>query len=147
MQIGSRVGLARVLARGGDRVGAERELRAILPGSTRFPAMRFSVLGLLATLLVAEGRAADALAAAEEAVALLEERGSVEEDEALVRLAHAEALWALGRQPAAVATIDRARRHLLERAAKISGESLRASFLERVPENARTLALARAWAP
>jgi hypothetical protein len=64
---------------------------------------------------------------------------------AFVRLAHAEALHATGAHDAARDAITRARAYLLEVAGKIADPSYRASFLEQVPENARTLALASAW--
>jgi hypothetical protein len=40
----------------------------------------------------------------------------------------------------------RVRAHLLERASKIGDPEFRRSFLERIPEHARTIELARAWA-
>ncbi len=57
---------------------------------------------------------------------------------------YAEALHASGDGRAASAILA-ARAHLLERAAKIRDPILRRSFLERVPENARTVARAREW--
>ena len=41
--------------------------------------------------------------------------------------------------------IESARKRLLQRAERISRPAWRASFLERVPENARTLSLAHEW--
>jgi 2-methylisocitrate lyase-like PEP mutase family enzyme len=64
---------------------------------------------------------------------------------AFVRLAHAEALHATGAHGAARDAIARARAYLLAVADKIADPGYRASFLEQVPENARTLALASAW--
>jgi hypothetical protein len=64
---------------------------------------------------------------------------------ALVRLARAEALHAIGALDAARAAIGEARTWLHAVAAKIQDPAYRASFLEAVPENARILALARAW--
>ncbi len=66
---------------------------------------------------------------------------------AFVRLAHAEALHATGAADAARVAIGAgagaAARH---RRLGSSSRAYRASFLEEVPENARTLALAAAWA-
>jgi hypothetical protein len=62
-----------------------------------------------------------------------------------VRLAHAEALHATGARDAAARAIADARARLLAIAGRIAAPDYRASFLEAVPENARTLALARAW--
>jgi hypothetical protein len=64
---------------------------------------------------------------------------------AFVRLAHAEALAAAGDQPAACAAITVARARLLAIADRIPDPDYRKSFLEEVPENARTLALASLW--
>ena len=61
------------------------------------------------------------------------------------RLVHAEALFAVGEKERAAEAIGVARERLLENAAKIGDASYKKSFLESVPENARTLALARAW--
>ncbi|KYF54461.1 hypothetical protein BE08_12935 [Sorangium cellulosum] len=58
---------------------------------------------------------------------------------------HAEALAASGDMRRARAAIALGRDRLLERAGKIANRAWRACFLENVPENARTLALARAW--
>jgi eukaryotic-like serine/threonine-protein kinase len=62
-----------------------------------------------------------------------------------VRLARAEALHATGAIDAARAAIDDARARLYGLAEKIPDLAYRRSFLERVPENARTLVLAGAW--
>jgi hypothetical protein len=64
---------------------------------------------------------------------------------AFVRLAHAEALHATGDLDAARRAIADARTHLLATAGKIPDPASRQSFLDSVPENARTLALARTW--
>jgi hypothetical protein len=64
---------------------------------------------------------------------------------AFVRLAHAEALHATSAHDAARRAIADARARLLVIADKIADPGYKASFLERVPENARTLALAHAW--
>jgi hypothetical protein len=64
---------------------------------------------------------------------------------AFVRLARAEALHAAGALDAARAAIADARARLVAIADTISDPAYRTSFLEGVPENARTLELARAW--
>jgi eukaryotic-like serine/threonine-protein kinase len=76
---------------------------------------------------------------------LLETLRGADEGEAYVRLAHAEALKANGEDDAARDAIQAMRIWLLDRAARISDPGLARSFLERVPENARALALAGAW--
>jgi eukaryotic-like serine/threonine-protein kinase len=137
--------LAEVLRRAQDFEGAGRELERAL--GMAVPALEHpGVLGTLAALRLAEGRAEDARAAAEDALARITAmsgcglfRG------AFVRLAHAEALHATGAGDAARRAIDDARARLLATASRIDDPAYRRSFLEDVPENARTLALARAW--
>ena len=63
--------------------------------------------------------------------------------EAKIRLVFAKALAATGDRATAQDVIATARERLIERAARISNSDLRRSFLERVPENERTLVLAR----
>jgi hypothetical protein len=62
-----------------------------------------------------------------------------------VRLVRAEALHATGALDAARAAIADARTRLLAAADRIADPARRTGFLEDVPRNARTLALARAW--
>jgi len=136
--------LAEVLRRAGDHAAAARELEAAL--AMVVPLERPGVLGTLSALHLARGRAADALAAAEEALARYRDMGGCGLFRgAFVRLAHAEALHATGAHGAARRAIAAARAHLFEIAGRVPDPALRRSFLEDVPENARTLALARAW--
>jgi hypothetical protein len=105
-------------------------------------ASRPTLLADLARILLAQGRAHEALIAAREAHDLLETLGGVEEGESLVRLMVAEALLANGERDAARDAIRAARERVLARAEKITDAEWRTSFLENLPENARTLALA-----
>jgi len=139
MESVSHVYLSSMLARDGDLEGAEREA-ALAVETAPAPPLRAHALAALAQVLLSRGRDG-ALAAAAEAKATLDELGAVEEGESLVRLAYAEAARAAGDRGAAAA-IRSARDHLLARAAKIADAELRRSFLDNVPENARTLALA-----
>jgi hypothetical protein len=107
--------------------------------------MQMPARATLADVLLARGRPAEALAEASLAMTLLTSLGKVEEGEAHVRLCHAEALQATGDHAAARAAIAGARDRLLEAAARIDDATRRTSFLENVPENASTLALAQAW--
>jgi tetratricopeptide (TPR) repeat protein len=136
--------LAEVLRRAGDLDAADRESAVAL--GMAVPLDRPGVLGTLAMLRLAGGRAADALAAAEEATAACAAMGGCGQYRgAFVRLARAEALHATGALEAAREAIADARARLLATADEIPDPGFRASFLEAVPENARTLALARAW--
>jgi tetratricopeptide (TPR) repeat protein len=139
----SRIYLARILAEIGDGAGAEREARAALDLLENAPAVRPDALATLARVLLIQDRRLESLAAAREAMALLESVGT-EEGEAGVRLALAEALEATGDSAAARVVLAAAQARLVERAGRITDERLRRSFLENVPEHARTIALAGA---
>ena len=104
------------------------------------------VLATLAALRLAQGRADEALAAAEDAMARCAAMGGCGMFRgAFVRLAHAEALHATGAHDAARRAIAEARARLLAIADRIADPEYKHSFLQNVPENARTLALAGSW--
>ncbi|HEX3477091.1 MAG TPA: hypothetical protein VHT91_18835, partial [Kofleriaceae bacterium] len=136
--------LAEALRRDGDLAGAERELEVAL--RIAVPLEQPGVRATLSVVRLAQGRAGEALAAAEDAMARIAAMGGCGLFRgAFVRLAHAEALHATGAHDAARDAIARARAYVLAVADKIPDPDYRASFLEQVPENARTLALATAW--
>jgi tetratricopeptide (TPR) repeat protein len=136
--------LAEVLRRDGDLDGADREIQLALAGAV--PLEQPGVRASLAALRLAQGRVEEALAAAQDAMARSEAVGGCGLFRgAFVRLTHAEALHASGAHDAAARAIADARAHLLAIADKITDPAYQASFLERVPENARTLTLADAW--
>src|SRR5262249_38294788 len=136
--------LAEALRRMGDLVAAEREVEAAL--ALAMPLEAPGVLATLARLRLAQDRAAEALIAAEDAMARYTAMGACGMFRAaFVRLAHAEALHATGAHDAARTAIAQARTRVLAIAGKISDPDHRASFLAQVPENARTLTLAATW--
>jgi hypothetical protein len=136
--------LAEVLHRDGDLDGAEHEIAVAL--AMAVPLDRPGVLTTLSAIRLAQGRADEALAAAEDAMARYQAMGGCGMFRgSFVRLTHAEALHATGAHDAAARAIADARARLLAIADKIIDPDYQASFLERVPENARTLALADAW--
>ncbi|MBI4703691.1 MAG: AAA family ATPase [Deltaproteobacteria bacterium] len=135
----ARVYLAEIHLRAGRLEAAEAEARAASEAGD------IMAQALLASVLLAQGRSAEALASARQAKQGLDSCGGIQEGEALVRLVWAEALDATGDREAARAAIAAAHERLLERASRIDDEELRASFLERVPENARTMELAQRW--
>jgi hypothetical protein len=136
--------LAEVLRRQGDLAAAERELQTAL--SLAAPLEAPGLLATLAAIHLAGGRAGEALAVAEDAIARCAAMGGCGMFRgAFVRLVHAEALEATGASDAARAAIAEARARLLAIADKIGDPAYRRSFLEDVPENTRTLALASAW--
>jgi hypothetical protein len=136
--------LAEALRRDGDLDGADREIQVAL--ALAVPLEQPGMLATVSAIRLAQGRAADALAAAEDAMARCAAMGGCGMFRgAFVRLAHAEALHATGAHDAAGRALADARARLLAIADRIADPDHRASFLERVPENARTLALAAAW--
>jgi tetratricopeptide (TPR) repeat protein len=134
--------LAKIALLSGDPTVAEREARAASEALRVAPPLRAAAVAVLARVLLALGRPADALPVAREAFETLESLGMIEEGESLVRLVYAEALEAAGLADEFATAIAGAREHLLARAAKISDPEWRGRFLTAVPENARTLALA-----
>jgi tetratricopeptide (TPR) repeat protein len=136
--------LGEVLRRMGNFEAAERELQVAL--AMAVPLEHPGVLGTLSALRLAQGRAKEALSAADAAVSRCVTMGGCGMFRgAFVRLAHAEALHATGAYDAARHAIAEARTHLLTIANRIAKPEYKKTFLEDVPENARTLALARAW--
>jgi hypothetical protein len=143
----SRAYLAEVLAARADGEGAEREARAAVACVASIPPLSAFALAVLSRVLLTRGDVAGALAAATAGTALRDALSGMEEGEALLGLALAEALDASGERPAAEEALRRAHRRILARAGRIADPGWRSSFLRRVPENARTVELARSWIP
>lgn len=141
----SRLYLSRILISRGDLDGAEAEARRVAESPASPAPLRAGARAALSLALLAAGRAEEALAFAREAGRALAELGSVEDFEVLIGIAHAEALDATGDHEAAKSVIAAARRDLLARADRLA-EPARTQFLEVVPDNARCLGLAAAWA-
>jgi tetratricopeptide (TPR) repeat protein len=143
---GSKIYLAMILALQGELAEAAQQAEEAVEVVATHPSVRAFALAALGQIWMQQGRAVDAMRAGEEAMRLLEDLGGIDEGEALVRLVHAEALGQAGFAQIARVAIVAARDRLLARADKITAPALRTSFLERVPENARTLSLAHQWA-
>jgi tetratricopeptide (TPR) repeat protein len=137
--------LALILARAGERDAALREALAVIDERATTPAIRAYARAIRADVLLAEGRAEEALVEAEAANAILASLDGIEEGESFIRVVYAEALRASGDLAGSRAAITEARERLLARAEKVVDAGLRESFLTRVPENARTVARAREW--
>ena len=144
----SRTYLARIHLAAGDPASSEQRVAPRVgpapQGRPRCAHMRWRCAR---APLSACGRAVEAIAAAEEAFALLQAAGgSLEEGEALVRLVHVEALFAAGRLAEAHAALALARGAASSRAPRPSATPAwrNASFLSRVPGQRRwTLAGSR----
>ena len=121
---------------------ADAHVRAALEASSSAPPIRAYALAIFADLQLTRGAHADAYTAATEAMSILEALEGVEEGEALIRLVHAQALETIGYESEAKSRIMEARSRLMERASRITDARLRRSFLDHIPENARTLAMA-----
>jgi tetratricopeptide (TPR) repeat protein len=105
------------------------------------PPLRPYALAVLVLVNLAQGRIEEARAVAMEAGELANALGAMEQGESYVRLAVAEALRAAGDIEGAKQAVKVARARLVERGA-IMSDPIRESFFQRVPENARTFALA-----
>ncbi|UQA59455.1 serine/threonine-protein kinase [Polyangium aurulentum] len=141
----ARVYLASIEIAKGAPDAAELEAQAAADALTTVPPLRAYALTTWAGALLARGDWAAGLGVAGAAMAALAGLGGMEEGEARLRLVYAEALHASGNATSARSAIKSARTRLLARAEKMTDEALRTSFLERVPENARTMELFRAW--
>ena len=126
----------------GDFDGAARWAEAALKLPPMFPRHRATTLATLASARLSQGRVAEALAAAREAIGKVEPPPLRADHEPLIRLVYVEALHASGDHDSARAALVIARARLLETAAKIGDPALRRSFVDDVADNARTLRLA-----
>jgi serine/threonine protein kinase/tetratricopeptide (TPR) repeat protein len=140
----SRIYMSGILHRLGDLQGALRESERAVELLGNLTSLKTVALAAEARALLALRRNDEALEAAEEAMQHLLTLGGLEEGEALVRLVYAETLDAADREEEAKAAAQTARDRLFARAARISNVAWRVTFLERVPDHARTLDLARA---
>jgi tetratricopeptide (TPR) repeat protein len=141
-EVASRIYLGITLGGRNDMAMAQKEFETAVSTSSSLPAFRAYALANLADVLFARNRVREACAAALEGYSIYRELEGVEEGESLIRLEHALALQASGDVAGASEAILEARRRLLERADRIRDQRLRRSFLDHIPENARTLALA-----
>lgn len=84
-----------------------------------------------------------ALKTASEVQLLVGELGELDEGEGYIRWSIAQIIWESGNLPEALRVVSEARTHLEQRAARITLESARDAFLQRIPEHALTIALHR----
>jgi tetratricopeptide (TPR) repeat protein len=140
MEAVTRAYLAMILCQLGDFDRAEVEACRAVGALRHIPALEPFALAVLASVLLGDGRAAEALEPARRAA---ESAAVTEEGEAMIRLVHAEVLDALGDRAGARRALVAAKERLHDRAGKIASEDRRRSFLMSVIENARTLELSR----
>jgi hypothetical protein len=132
-----------VAASTGALTEAEAGARRACELLTSIPRELFYARVLLSQALLAQGRTAEARQQAELGVQRLEECRSDGFEAVSVRLALAEACLAEGDTPSGEAALRRAVQCVREGARDIPEEAARERFLQKVPENARTLELAR----
>jgi hypothetical protein len=135
LEAAARSYLARTLVALGDAPAALVQAEAAVAIRAVGPSVRALALGTLATVCLLAAPA-DALTPAERAMAIVD-GGDVETGEAMIRLAHIDALRAAGRHEDAERARAAAVRRLEERAGRID-PAHRARFLA-IPEHARTL--------
>jgi tetratricopeptide (TPR) repeat protein len=131
---------ARILLLRGDLEEALAEARMAAEMLAAYGPALAVAHAVLSSVHLAQGAVHEALEQAEKGHTLAG-LGVLEEGDAFVRLAYAEALRAAGDEQAARRVLEEARRRVLETAAKIGDPELRDGFLRRVAENARVLAL------
>ncbi len=134
---------ARVAVNGGDLTEAETRAREACEILTPFPFQRRMAQTLWTQVLLSQGRAAEAREVATLGVQRLEQSGSDGAGAVGLRLALAEACLAEGDVETGEAALRRALQCLRARARDIPEAAARERFLHQVPENARTLELAR----
>jgi ATP/maltotriose-dependent transcriptional regulator MalT len=134
-----------VANRRGDLDGAAARVRgAIQICEPLSPGYAADALAILARIERTRGKADLALETARQSLDRLETVGTWCNGVA-TRVACAEILDGAGERAEARRAIAPARDRVVSCAASIDDPALRASYLERVPENARTLVMARAW--
>jgi tetratricopeptide (TPR) repeat protein len=139
----SRIYLSTIRLLKGDPEIAEVEAQAAAEALGAVPPLRAFALAAWARALVAQDNWPSALGIAGAAMGQLASIGGMEEGEALLRLVYVEALLASGDRGSAKHSVFAARTRLLARANRMNDPALRKSFLERVPENVRTMELGR----
>jgi tetratricopeptide (TPR) repeat protein len=143
---GCRLYLARILVLRGRLEEADEQSAAALAGAANQPTLEILCLATRAYVKLAQRLPVEALEWSEQAAAKLVAVEKIDEGEAFIRLAHAEALHATGDIDGARAAIATARARLLQQADRIADPDLHKGFLSNVPEHARTLELAEQWA-
>ncbi len=127
----------------GDTDGLVEEARGIAAEAEKreLKALEATALALTSRVTLALGDPAGALTHADRAMALRDEIGTMEEDEAEVFLALAEALLAMGEPERAREIIARGASRLQFLAGRIADANWRAHFLVEVPVNRRIMEL------
>ena len=126
----------------GDYLAAENYAKGAVENTRDKPSLLPFALALLARARLAQGFVDEALALAKEAYATIDTKMQIEDGEASVRLAYAEALAASGNRPDAERVTSDAMLWLQRRVETLDDLAMRPAFLERVPEHRRIRELA-----
>ncbi len=135
--------LARMLLEWGDTDSALAEATRAVEILEGAPALLCSALAVLSLVHLAHGNADAALEAATRGAELLAQVGESAVGESLIRQAHIEALLAAGRRDEAKQAAAEARARIDARAARIADPEWRELFSTGLPENTRSVELAR----
>lgn len=141
----SHVYLSTIYYRAGDFEASLRSARACAEMPDVAPAARAGGLAAWARAALALDDLRTAVDVADKAMALLKQLVELEEFEPLIRLVYAEAKHRSGDTNSARQEIEAARKRVMERANFIHRDEWRQSFLNALPDNARTIELANAW--
>ncbi len=137
--------LAQLAVRRGELATAEVESRMACEWITPFPTCSWDITALHVQILLALGRAREALAAGEQALERLAGLGVSGYGEIDLRLAVAESLGATGRAEEGRALLRETLPGLRRRVDDIPSAEARARYLTEVPIHARLLTLAKEW--
>ncbi len=140
LEAAARAYLAEILLSMGDVAGASREIESAIQAGPAVPLEHAHAQGVCASVLLAQGDAQRAFETATRAMEIVKSVGG--EAEASIRIAHAEALRAVGDLPGARDAIVTAREHLDRTAARIRNPSWRRAFLA-MREHARIRELSK----
>lgn len=141
----ARSALALIELMNGNAEAAEHEAATIVDETRSRSLTHGEALASLAAARLRLGDTEGALSAASAAMRWLGARGGLGHVESFARLGYVDALVAAGREDIARLELMVARDRLDVRSRNIADASYRAGFFECVPENARTVALARQW--
>jgi eukaryotic-like serine/threonine-protein kinase len=142
----SRAHLARALLESGKLEDAEVEAAQAVETKIAPSSARAYACSVLARVLAARDRVAEADAASAEAMALQDPEGPIEEGDLMIPLTRAEVLWRLGRADEARATVAEAIRTLEQTAALITEPAARSAYLTALTEHPRLYALRAEYA-
>ncbi len=135
---------ARIHAKLGDGDAAEHDAREALAVGGSIDGLRALLFGTLADVMLARGRSDDALVAARTARDAVKQGAPAEAGDALAMVSLVRALEATGARGEARKRARSAWHDVVRRSKQIADATLRASFLDRVPEHRALRALAEA---